>query len=128
MASDNHEDSSGFKVSDKRRFDEEGREREGADPAQDKDGGKNTSNAFPPHEIDFPTFVLSLATSAQVHLGVIPNPATGKQDSDPVLAKQTIDIIGILEEKTRGNLTEDEKKLLEHVLYDLRIQYLQHKK
>lgn len=128
MASDNHEDGSGFKVSDKRRFDDEGRKRVGGDSERNEDAGKNASSAFPAHEIDFPTFVLSLATSAQVHLGMIPNPATGKQDSDPILAKQTIDIIGILEEKTRGNLTEDEKKLLEHVLYDLRIQYLQHKK
>lgn len=128
MASDNHEDSSGFKVSDKRRFDEEGRERGEVESKRNEDAEKNPSSASPAHEIDFSTFVLSLATSAQVHLGMIPNPATGKQDSDPVLAKQTIDIIGILEEKTRGNLSEDEKKLIDHLLYDLRIQYLQHKK
>ena len=79
-------------------------------------------------KIDFPTFVLSLATSAQVHLGSIPNPVSGKTEKDLVLAKQTIDIIGILQEKTKGNLSDEEARLMEHLLYDLRMRYVEVKK
>lgn len=79
-------------------------------------------------EIDFSTFVLSLATSVQVHLGSVPNPATGKQEKDMVLAKQTVDIIAMLETKTKGNLTNEESRLIEHVLYDLRMMYVEAKK
>ena len=68
---------------------------------------------------------LSLATSAQVHLGAIPHPTTGKPEPDLALAKQTIDILGIIEEKTKGNLTEAEGRLLEHVLFDLRMMYVE---
>lgn len=78
--------------------------------------------------IDFSTFILSLATSAQVHLGAIPNPATGKQEKDLALAKQTIDILGILEEKTKGNLSEQEGRLLQHLLFDLRMMYVEQNK
>lgn len=78
--------------------------------------------------IDFSTFILSLATSAQVHLGAIPNPATGKQEKDLALAKQTIDILGVLEEKTKGNLAEQEGRLLQHLLFDLRMMYVEESK
>lgn len=78
--------------------------------------------------IDFSTFILSLATSAQVHLGAIPNPATGKQEKDLALAKQTIDILGVLEEKTKGNLAEQEGRLLQHLLFDLRMMYVEQNK
>lgn len=76
-------------------------------------------------EINFPTFILSLATSTQVHLGAIPNPATGKPEKDLSLAKQAIDILGILQEKTKGNLTNEEELLFEHVLFDLRMMYVE---
>ena len=76
-------------------------------------------------EINFSTFVLSLATSVQVHLGVVANPVTGKQEKDLDLAKQTIDILGVLQEKTKGNLADDEGRLLEHVLYDLRMIFIE---
>lgn len=76
-------------------------------------------------EINFSMFILSLATSVQVHLGVVANPATGKQEMDVDLAKQTIDILGILQEKTKGNLTDEEGRLLEHVLYDLRMMFIE---
>jgi hypothetical protein len=78
--------------------------------------------ALPP--IDFATFVLSLASSALMNLGEMPDPDTGTSQKDLPLAKQTIDILGMLEEKTRGNLEEAEDKLLRSLLYDLRVKYV----
>ncbi|MBW2579794.1 MAG: DUF1844 domain-containing protein [Deltaproteobacteria bacterium] len=76
-------------------------------------------------EINFSTFIFSLNTSTLLHLGEVPDPATGKQQEDLVMAKQTIDLIAMLEEKTRGNLTSDEENLVKHILYDLRLRYVQ---
>ena len=74
--------------------------------------------------IDFYTFVLSLGSSAFVHLGDAPHPETGKPEADLPLAKQTIDIIGMLQEKTRGNLTAEEEQLVGNLLSDLRLRYV----
>jgi hypothetical protein len=76
-------------------------------------------------EIDFSTFALSLASSALCHLGQMPNPDTRRAEVDLALAKQTIDILGMLQEKTRGNLSHNEAKLLENLLYDLRLKYVE---
>ena len=119
----------GVKVTDKRRFTAEGKGRP-------ETGGEEKARPEPPAgakakkeqkipEIDFPTFILSLATSAQVHLGAVPNPATGKQEKDLNLAKQTIDILALLQEKTKGNLSSEEERLLQHLLYDLRMTYVE---
>ena len=75
--------------------------------------------------MDFTTFCLSLASSAMIHLGHAPSPDSGKTEQSLPLAKQTIDILVLLEEKTRGNLTADAGKLLSTVLYDLRMRYVQ---
>jgi hypothetical protein len=75
-------------------------------------------------EIDFATFVLSLGSSVLVHLGEMPGPDGEKLPVDLALAKQTIDILGLLEAKTKGNLTDAEAKLLGTLLYDLRIKYV----
>ena len=75
-------------------------------------------------EINFSSFVFSLSTSALLHLGEVADPITGKIEKDLPLAKQTIDILGMLQEKTRGNLTADEEKLLENLLADLRWRYV----
>ena len=75
-------------------------------------------------EIDFSSFILSLSTQAMIHLGEIPNPITNKKEKELTLAKQTIDLIGMLKEKTKNNLTENEEQLIENLLYDLRIKYL----
>jgi hypothetical protein len=75
-------------------------------------------------QIDFYTFALSLGSSALMHLGDAPNPETSKLEVNLLLAKQTIDLLGMLEEKTKGNLTADEEKLLEHLLYDLRLRFV----
>ncbi len=75
-------------------------------------------------EIDFTTFVLSLSSSALVHLGEAPDPSTGAVDSQPHLAKQVIDILGMLQAKTEKGLTDEEKKLLCEMLYTLRMKYV----
>jgi hypothetical protein len=79
----------------------------------------------PPQQIDFTTFCISLGSSAFVHLGEVPHPETQKSETNLALAKQTIDILGMLQEKTRGNLSPEEDKLVEHLLMDLRLRYVQ---
>jgi hypothetical protein len=75
-------------------------------------------------EIDFTNFVLSLSTSALIQLGEIQDPFTQKAAKNLPLAKQTIDLIGMLKEKTKGNLSPEEEKVIEYVLYDLRMRYV----
>ena len=127
----------GFKVKDRRRFSPEtGEPREEADKV-DPSGGlgekaasegpsetkKVTDESVP--EINFPTFVISLSTQALMHLGEIPNPLSGKIESDIPVAKQMIDIISVLREKTRGNLDSGEERLMDDVLFDLRMKYVE---
>ncbi len=122
--SDSHEDSQdkGFKVSDKRCVDRDDAEYDNSSHEYDQDIPFNAQRPLP--EIDFSTFVLSLCTSAMVHLGETPQP-DGQTNKDLPLAKQTIDILGLLKEKTKGNLTHEESKLIEELLYDLRLRYVQ---
>ena len=78
-----------------------------------------------PAPIDFYTFVLSLGSSALIHLGDVPHPETGEpQPPNLSVAHQTIDILAMLQEKTRGNLTPAEEKFLENLLTDLRLRYV----
>lgn len=90
-------------------------------------GKRDDTSAMPPlPPVDFSGFVVSLASSAFVQLGLEPDPTTGqKVDAEPEFARQTIDMLALLKEKTRGNLTEDEARLLDAVLYDLRMRYVQ---
>lgn len=74
--------------------------------------------------LDFSTFILSLSTSVLMNLGVVENPVTGKTEKEPAIAKQTIDLIELLREKTKGNLTNEEGKLMEDVLHELRLWYV----
>lgn len=74
--------------------------------------------------INFSTFVLSLNSSALVHLGMITAPGASGKEVDLSLAKQTIDILGMLEDKTARNLTDDELNLLSNMLHDLRLMYV----
>ena len=132
-----------FIIKDKRMFSEEGqdsqeeeraaKEEEMAESseteAKDSESEDATASAedaesFQLPEINFATFIFSLNTSVLVHLGIIDDPASGKKVKNLALAKQTIDILGMLEEKTRGNLTKDEKSMLKHILYDLRMIYV----
>ncbi len=130
----------GFVIKDRRRFTEEGEPKEET-AAEEKDerpepgteeeekaepeAAAEQAEQMPFPEINFSTFIFSLNTSALLHLGEVPDPATGKQQEDLVMAKQTIDLVAMLEEKTRGNLTSDEENLVKHILYDLRLRYVQ---
>ena len=78
-------------------------------------------------KIDFSTFVLSINSSALVQLGLLEDPAGGDNTKNLPIAKQTIDILGMLEEKTRGNLNSDEDNILKNVLYELRMLYVKAK-
>ncbi|MCP4690560.1 MAG: DUF1844 domain-containing protein [Desulfobacterales bacterium] len=86
---------------------------------------KNMGEAGPQlPRISFSTFIFSLSQSALVHLGLIEEPGAGKKEKNLSLAKQTIDILGVLEEKTKGNLSSDEALMLKNMLADLRISYV----
>ncbi|MGD8880524.1 MAG: DUF1844 domain-containing protein [Desulfobacterales bacterium] len=78
-------------------------------------------------EINFPTFVASLNASALLHLGAIEDPSSGKKNKNLPMAKQTIDILSMLQEKTKGNLSQEEENMLKNILYDLRIMYVKEK-
>jgi hypothetical protein len=83
--------------------------------------------SLPP--VEFTTFVLSLSHSALMHLGEAPDPETGGVGpKNLLLARQTIDLIAMLEEKTKGNLTGDEERLLAQILFDLRMRYVEKSK
>lgn len=126
------QEAKGFKVNDKRRFEPDGREKEDAPPeasrgsaagaAGDQDLPRANADG-PLPEIDFTTFVLSLVTSVMISLGESEHPEGGRKKDLP-MAKQTIDILGMLRDKTQGNLTKEEKKLLDEVLYDLRLRFV----
>ncbi len=80
----------------------------------------------PKSPIDFYTFILSLGSSVFVHLGEAPNPETGEpMPANLPVAKQTIDILDMLREKTRGNLTPEEEHFMENLLTDLRLRYVE---
>lgn len=79
-------------------------------------------------KFDFVTFVLSLHRSASCHLGRAPDPETQTCSVNLPLAQQTIDMLAMLQEKTQGNLTGEEERILSEVLYDLRMAYVQSSK
>ncbi len=89
-----------------------------------QDGKEKWSDNELLYEFGFSTFILSLSTSALVHLGELPDPITNKKEINLQLARQTISIIEMLKEKTKGNLTDEEEKLLDSVLYDVRLKFL----
>jgi hypothetical protein len=77
-------------------------------------------------ELSFTAFVLSLASTAAIHLGDLADPATGKQaETNLEGASQMIEILSLLEQKTRGNLTAEERQVLEQVLYELRMRFVE---
>ena len=76
-------------------------------------------------QLDFATFVLSMSSSALVHLGEVPEPESGQVMENVLAAKQTIDILCMLQSKTKGNLTDQEARLLRDMLFELRMKYVQ---
>lgn len=107
---------------------EEVKEGASAEDATAEDAAsQETQRDFQLPKITFATFIFSLNTSVLMHLGFIEDPATGEKTKNLPIAKQTIDILGMLEEKTRGNLSKDEENMLKNILYDLRILYVKEK-
>lgn len=86
------------------------------------EAGGNTPPRMP--AVTFTTFVLSIASSGLVQLGEVPDPETGKTGENLLMAKHTIDVLTMLHEKTTASLDEDERKLLDALLYELRMKYV----
>ena len=109
------EDDKGFTVIDRRHS-----------AAEDKraDADQEEKREEKPVKLDFTSFVLSFSTQAYIHFGDLDDPFTKKKARNLPLAQQTIDVLGMIEEKTRGNLTAEEQRLLTSLLYDLRLRYV----
>jgi hypothetical protein len=128
------EEKSGFKVADRRLFTEEGNLRDEVakeftqeksfDDTLTESNRQKSATSEPDIPMTFQTLVFSLSTTAMLQLGFLSNPETGKKEKNLPAAKQTIDILQILQEKTTGNLTSEESQLLEASLYDLKMTYL----
>lgn len=78
-------------------------------------------------KIDFSTFVYSLGTSALISMGAIPNPINNQNEVNLLDAEQNIDVLILIEEKTKGNLTPDEEKIIGAVLHEVRAKYVEAK-
>lgn len=138
MAGAEDQKNQGFKVKDQRRFNPDGTLKdEGENPEAAPEAAYEAPSREAPtvsseeaHELpaDFPTLILSLASSAQIGLGVGPHPGTGKIERNLIQAKHAIDLLGVLEEKTKGNLEKEEGQLLTALLADLRMRFLEEKK
>jgi len=129
---------SGFKVVDRRIFDADGAHRDvsqeeaekSAPPIEAPPAGSVEAEAELPYESEegptgFETLVSYLSTTAMFQLGLLPGPGGERIPIDLVNARRTIDLLEVLQEKTRGNLTPSEAKLLEDVLYELRLTYVE---
>ncbi len=75
--------------------------------------------------LNFSTFILSLSTSVLVNLGKLPDPISNEKKVDLTMAKHSIGIIEMLKEKTKGNLTEEENRLIDNILFELMIKYVE---
>jgi hypothetical protein len=132
----------GFVIKDRRHFDESGdlrgeeapkvEERKTETKVEEtgsRPEGTATSEAgeTPLPEVDFASFIFSLSTTAMFHFGDFPDPVTKESRKNLAAAKQTIDLLSILQAKTEGNLTADEKQLLEGILYELRLRFVKEK-
>ncbi|MDR1726428.1 MAG: DUF1844 domain-containing protein [Acidobacteriota bacterium] len=123
-----------FKVTDKRGFSEDGTPRpdgaggKGIDKkAEDGAAAAGAAQAAPNRErpsIDFPSYILGLYTQVMVMLGEVPNPVTNKKEEDVEAARHGIDLLSMLEEKTKGNLTGEEGQFLGQALYELRMKFM----
>ena len=139
------EEDSGFRVADRRKFTEDGELRDSAKEAPSGPAspagapgaarGQESAgeNASPPvvgqdsreSKMDFPTLVLSLTTTAMLQMGLVPDPVSKKVEKNLPAARQTIDILEILKDKTQGNLQPDETRLLDRCLHDLKMSFVE---
>jgi len=124
----------GFVIKDKRIFDETGETRK-EELKKDETGTRATTEEEPPEkareeyfpEVTFSSFVFSLSTTVMYHFGDFPDPVTKKAEKNLAAAKHTIDMLNMLKNKTVGNLDENEKELLEGILYELMMRYVKEK-
>ena len=91
---------------------------------QEKQTDPSEKKETEPFQIDFSAFIMSLTSSAFYHLGDMPDPSTGKTETNLPAVQQTIDMLIMLREKTKGNLKEDESKLIEQLIYELQVKYV----
>jgi hypothetical protein len=133
--------SRGFRVTDRRRFTEDSEAQEGTHESEEAGAGAPepepaaaaslgpdpgpAGGPSPDEPVSFSTFILGLSTQALLHLGDIESPVSGKVERDLGAARHVIDILGILQAKTKNNLEQAEERLLEAVLYDLRMRYVE---
>lgn len=132
---DEEKKSPGFKVTDRRRIDEHGEERSSSEDQSPPSSGVAQKSAVSSsesvhvredtEEVNFSAFVMSLATQALMQLGQIPPPPGVDLAVDKAAARQTIDIIGMLSQKTKGNLDTEEQRLMDEILNSLRFQFVQ---
>ena len=123
----------GFKVQDRRRFSAEGEARDNVEapepagsasvPNFETRAAAEESASMP--DVTFSAFVVGLSTQALIALGEVEDPALGKRQQDMAAGQQLIDIIAMLREKTRGNLSSDEDLLIEAILFELRMKYVE---
>jgi hypothetical protein len=144
------ENQSGFKVTDRRLFNSDGTLREEALELQSTTAAASTfaepqtihtsaqpalaaepAHDFPeddpnamPEQTMFTEFLMGVASSAFIYLGVVEHPATGRRQIDLGAAKESIDMLSMLREKTKGNLTRGEERFFEDLLSDLRMQFV----
>lgn len=130
--SDDKNEEKGFKVEDRRTSSgAEDNEGKSPEPEAGSSGEEGAGSNQSPHgdtgdglKVDFSTFVFSLFSSALIQLGDMADPITGATDQNLTAAKQTIDILDIMREKTVGNLSEEEGKLIENASAELKWKYL----
>ncbi|MBW1896237.1 MAG: DUF1844 domain-containing protein [Deltaproteobacteria bacterium] len=130
------EEEKGFIIKDKRTFssgtealDEEKEQAAGKEEEPEKEPVASEEETASEEDVQFPevsfsTFVFSISSSVLLHFGEIPDPATGEKKKNLPMAKHSVDILSMLEEKTRGNLTDEEEQLITNILYDLRMRYV----
>ena len=120
------EEEKGFVIRDRRAFDDKGEVKERAEEEQGKPKAPQSKEkaSAPLPEVNFTSLVFSLSSSALFHLGEMPDPESGTSVKDLPLAKHAIDTVAMLKDKTRGNLTEEERKFTDTVLTDLRWRYV----
>lgn len=125
-----NEQEKGFIIKDRRSFDEKGDLKKDEKPPEEKKGetkeetlGKEAEST-PLPEVNFTSLIISLSSSALFHIGEIADPQTGEKKKDLPVAKHAIDTIGMLKEKTKGNLTDEERQFVDNILTDLRWRYV----
>jgi hypothetical protein len=118
------EEIKGYTFTDKRGLDKEETQDSKETKEFDPQPPEEKDQMGPAEAIDFTTLIMSLASSALVSMGRAPDPATGTVQKNIDFAQQNIDIIHLLQEKTKGNLSVDEERMVEQILYELRMSYI----